>query len=318
MYEHLSLYNSDIYSLEDLVKCSTTPDELLRGGNLKIFDGKIHPLNDQQLPVIQYFEIWMRQGTQSRMIGLFRYSLESSLSSYAIVNPLTNVTIATAKVDVSIQETKERAKLWLAKCLTNENIKVLLSSQFQRNDPVDELFQTLDGTSLVPDKLQEVRDIPQNECLGTPPATEESTLNTYPQVDPVVEVAPPKFSVEPTLPTSRVLVPPNRLESQQLSTTYSIDSLEITCDENDVTSPTANIQSPPQFPSTDQSVDSLLISRLSNNSPVTETPATHILEFIVEGTVDQNIFSKESLGYFVCYNFPRLKDHEVDFMSFII
>lgn len=302
-----------------------------------ICDGRIHPLDSAQgYPGNQYFEVWIRRSDSSRLVGLFPYSLDSPLTVYSILNPITNSAMGSAKVEVSILETEERAKIWLAKSLTNERVRGLLTQRVTMDQAV------------VPDKPQEPRSSLESEALGTPLQPED----LQPPDDParVSPIAPPKSSMEPDLspphdPLNQqgVTFPMKPEPVVRFSAACSVDSLDLQSDEKimphllpgtDIGGSNMSDQEDegPSSPfSCDQSMDSLVPSSIPPAFPptVTVTPppelislptshndtTVHVLELSIEGSVDPFISSEDSLGYFVCYDFPGLEDHEVPLPS---
>jgi hypothetical protein len=315
------------------VTFATTTERLLLGETMEICDGRIHPLDSSQgYPGSQYFEVWLRRANISRLVGLFPYALDSPLTAYSLLNPATNSPMGSAKVEVAILETEERAKIWLAKSLTNERVRTLLSKR----------MPSAVEPPVVPDKPQEHRGSPESESLGTPLQTEDpDALEDLAAAS--LLVAPPKYSVEPAYPPfpqqpqgPQVVTFPIRPEPVRFSTTCSVDSLEFQSNEDKQEAPLPHSNGsdqpdedlPSPFP-LDQSLDSLTPSSppppvpppaaTVTPPPPEQTPlatfptsaSVHVLELSIEGSVDPFVSSEDSLGYFVCYDFPGLDDHEV-------
>jgi hypothetical protein len=306
-------------SVQDRVALVMTKQQILSSDKIKFFDGKIHHVDSgTQLlqPGSQFFEFWIKIPQQqkksfSKLVGLFAYSssLESTdrHGSYTIMNPITNSPLGLAKVEVEIHQTEERAKIWLAKSLTNESIRVLLHERA----PVIELESNPSDESIVPDKPQESRPI-QCEDISSPPRIDDllEQEEIKESFQAPVLIAPPKFSLEPSLPPHIATLP----EPANYSAINSVDSLELFEPSDDRIRPESSSSHSPPPHVLDQSVDSL-ISIQPTISPATKplvaSSMVHVLELSIEGPVDPLIASQDSLGYFVCYEFPGLKDQEV-------
>jgi hypothetical protein len=305
------------FSIQERVTFIAAKREILSGEKIKFFDGKIHPVDSSQdpQPRSQFFEFWIKlpqqQKQASKLVGLFAYSFDpGDDQTYTIINPISNCPMGVAKVEVKIHQTEEKAKIWLAKSLTNESIRVLLRERI----PFEAVTESNPSVeSLVPDKPHEDRPSQSEDILSPPPDSDDQEEIKESCQAPVL-IAPPKFSAEPSLPPPQIVTFPLRPEPVRYSAAYSMDSLEFDIHQNG-THP--EVPGDILLPPIDQSVDSLTSLHPTVSSSIVSPSSTavpsmvHILELSIEGPVDSLLSCEDALGYFVCYNFPGLKDQEV-------
>jgi hypothetical protein len=306
---NLFLFCNLFISINDEIHSAINSSQLMTDRKIKIFGGKVHQIDDSQELTSNYFEIWLKINPRfgkatSKFLGLFQCpSLASLPPTIPIFDPLKNMQIGTALVSISIHQTEEIAKKWLVKTLTSQSVQTLLQEKMVFDDPSiqSEILSTTPETG--PDKPHE---IVENETISSPVLFD---INSESE-DIEFPIAPPKISSDPPLNLTRV---ERASKATQISDIFdgSIDSLEVPhgklSDQHPIDpQPFCEDHLNPQSLS-ENSVDSIGSESILSDSQI-QSNCLHVLELTVIGSTGHAQIPSNSLGFFVCYDFPGLPD----------
>lgn len=291
---------------------------------------------------MNFFELWFQKYNLitnelifSTLIGLFQYpvNIETTTSSISIpiFHPQINSPIGNILLNLSFQPTEDIAKKWLTKSLTDESIRSLLreipsnvEKSGIKNSFVSQEIQSdsksLNNIEIIPNLIKQIDNYSQTEEIDI---IHENKPDNCLVDNSESNIAPPKFSFEPNilyqsknnnLSKSNNSNTTNQLESQSESQSrfvqFSLDSLE--------NSTNFKYNIPENKDNQTFSIDSIQdLGILNSNSPNTSqnienTLIDHTIELSIEGNLDPIFHRHDSLGCFVCYNFPNLQDDNVN------
>lgn len=266
----------------------------------------------------------------SNLLGLFQYptDIESTNLTISIFNPQFDSPIGNILIDISFQPTGDIAKKWLTKCLTDESVRNIL-----RELPVNEIRKSPTSQQnkseskpfnieVFSHKLNQVDNYCQTEDINDDVSSVNANFNNLFQ-DSDLNIAPPKISGEPTIQKISNENFPKKSESPSNLLQYSLDSLDDLKggDQNtNIINNNNNNNTDDDEDQTNLSHDSMdIIPNLSlpiepnSNHNMTH----HIIEFRIDDDVETCFDKFDSLGCFVCYNFPNLQDRNVSYNLYL-